>query len=181
MVIPYVMNTKSSPQKTLSGAACLLVLGGAVVFSGCNKSEAATTRPSSRENTPAAPAAPATSGAKSETDTYAVEIKAGGAYKAGAEGMVEVVIATKGAYHTNAQYPYKFKAASPAPEGVAYPKPVLQRADGTFAEKKGAFKVPFLAQKPGKYTIGGVLSLSVCSEANCIMDKVPLEIAVDVK
>ncbi len=38
-----------------------------------------------------------------------------------------------------------------------------------------------MAAKSGKVTIAGTLSLSVCSDANCIMDKVPLELAVDVK
>jgi hypothetical protein len=38
-----------------------------------------------------------------------------------------------------------------------------------------------VAAKPGKYAIAGTLFLSVCSDANCIMDKVPLEVSVDVK
>lgn len=178
MILPYVMNTKPAFRKPLSGGICLLILSGVAfaVASGCNKSEAATTRKSATtENVPVI------GGTKAETDTYTAEIKAPGSYKAGAEGFVEVVLSTKGAYHTNAQYPYKFKAADPAPDGISYPKPVLQRADGTFEEKRGQFKVPFTASKPGKYTVGGVFSLSVCSEANCIMDKVPLEISVDVK
>lgn len=177
MLFPSVMNTKPSTRSSLSGGLCLLLLTGVAfaMASGCNKSEAAPSRRSAPENVPVI------GGAKSETDTYVAEIKAGGSYAAGAEGTVEVVLVTKGAYHTNAQYPYKFKAADPAPEGLSYPKPIMQRADGSFDEKKGTFKVPFKAAKAGKYTIGGVFSLSVCSEANCIMDKVPLDISVDVK
>ena len=178
MIFPSVMNTKPPSRRvTLSGGICLLALGAAAfaVASGCNKSEAATSRGTAAEN------APLVAAAKSETDTYVAEIKAPGAYKAGSEGTVEVTLTTKGAYHTNAQYPYKFKVADPAPDGVKYPKPMLVRADGTFDEKKGSFKVPFSAVKAGKVTIGGVFSLSVCSEANCIMDKVPLEISVEVK
>jgi hypothetical protein len=38
-----------------------------------------------------------------------------------------------------------------------------------------------MAAKAGKYTIAGTFYLSVCSEANCIMDKAPLEVSVDVK
>ena len=125
--------------------------------------------------------APVGAGPKTDSDTFTAEIKVTTPYKAGAEGVVEVVLAPKGAYHTNAQYPYKFKAADPAPDGVTFPKPLLARADGTFEEKKGTFKVPFVAAKAGKYTIGGMLHLSVCSEANCIMDKVALEVPVDVK
>ncbi len=143
---------------------------------GCRSSEAATSRRSSAEQT-----ANVGVGPKAETENYVAEIHASGSYKAGAEGAVEVTLTTKGGYHTNAQYPYKFKASDPAPDGVTFPKPTLVRADGTFEEKKGSFRVPFTAAKPGKFTIGGTLYLSVCSDANCIMDKVPLEVPVDVK
>lgn len=173
MLFPSVMNT--SNRKTLVGGLVLLSVAAFAAASGCSKSEAAPARRSTSESAPVV-AAP-----RAETENYVAEIKANGAYKAGAEGAVEVTLAVKGAYHTNAQYPYKFKLNDPAPEGVTFPKPTLQRADGTFEEKKGSFKVPFNAAKPGKYTIAGTLSLSVCSEANCIMDKVPLEVSVDVK
>src|SRR5262249_2869674 len=118
---------------------------------------------------------------KAETDNYAAEIKSSGGYKSGAEGKVTVTLAAKGVYHVNGQYPYKFKTTAPAPAGISYPKPTLQRADGTFEEKRATLTLPFVAAKPGKYTIGGVFSLSVCSEANCIMDKVPLDVEVEVK
>ncbi len=116
-----------------------------------------------------------------ETDTYVAEIKAAGAYKAGEQGVVEVTLAPKGAYHINGEYPYKFKAADPAPDGVTYPRPILARADGTFDTTKGTFKFPFVASKPGKVTVGGTLHLSVCSDANCVMDKAQLEVQLDVK
>lgn len=173
MLFPSVMNT--SNRKNLVGGIVLISIAGFAAASGCSKSEAAPARRSTAE------AAPVVAAPRAETDNYVAEIKTNGTYKAGAEGAVEVTLAVKGAYHTNAQYPYKFKLNDPAPEGVSFPKPILQRADGTFEEKKGSFKVPFNASKPGKYTIAGVLSLSVCSEANCIMDKVPLEVSVDVK
>lgn len=181
MLFPSVMNTKSSTRKpTLSGVVALLCLtGGAfAVASGCSKSEAATSRGTTRDPVPAPVAV---GSAKAETENYLAEIKAGGSYKAGAEGAVDVTLTVKGAYHTNDQYPYKFKLNDPAPDGVAFPKPLLKREDGKFEKTQGTFRVPFNATKPGKYTIAGVLSLSVCSEANCIMDKVPLEISVDVK
>jgi ABC-type glycerol-3-phosphate transport system substrate-binding protein len=167
------MSTEPSPGKGASYALGLLCLVGAAA--GCSRSEAATSRGSVAETVPVA------AGARSETENYVAEMAATGAYKAGAEGTVEVTLVPKGGYHTNAQYPYKFKTADPPADGVTYPKPVLQRADGTFEEKKGSFKVPFTAAKSGKATIAGTLSLSVCSEANCIMDKVPLELTVDVK
>lgn len=177
MLFPSVMNTKPSRRKaSLSGGICLLLLGAAfAAASGCSKSEAATSRKSTVESTGVA------AGAKAETETYVAEIRPSGSYKAGSEGTVEVVLKVKGVYHTNDQYPYKFKVVDPAPAGLSYPKPMLQRADGKFEKTSGTFKVPFVAAKAGKYKVGGKLSLSVCSEANCIMDKVDLEVDVDVK
>jgi hypothetical protein len=118
--------------------------------------------------------------AKADTQTYTAEIVAGSAYKAGAEGTVTVTFAAKGEYHINAQYPYKFKANAPS-EGLTYPKPTLQRADGKFEATRGSFVVPFVAAKAGKVAVGGLLFMSVCTASNCVMEKVPLELLVDVK
>jgi hypothetical protein len=172
------MSNESKRTPPVSGGIGLLLLVGAAlaVAAGCGRSEAAQPRKVAAENTTQVGAGP-----KAETDNYIAEIKANGSYKAGAEGTVEVILVAKGSYHTNEQYPYKFRTADPAPDGVTFPKPVLQRADGSFDKAKGTFKVPFVAAKAGKVTISGTLSLSVCSDANCIMDKVPLEVAVDVK
>lgn len=177
MIIDSIMTMKPA-HRTLSGSFSLVALMGLAfaLAAGCSKSEAAPARgTSARESTAV------TGGPKAETENYLAEIKATGEYKAGSEGALEITFSTKGDYHINEQYPYKFKAADPAPDGVSFPKPILQRADGKFEAKKGSFKVPFVAAKSGKVTIGGTLSLSVCSAANCIMDKVPLELAVDVK
>jgi hypothetical protein len=180
VIFPSAMSTHPScrPGPLPTGSALLLLAAAASSVVGgaaCSKSEAATSR-----GTPARELAPVATGARSETDNYSAEIKAGGPYKAGSEGAVEVVLTPKGGYHTNAQYPYKFKL-DPAPEGVTFPKPVLARADGAFEEKKGTFKVPFTAAKAGTVTISGTLHLSVCSDANCFIDKVALEVPVDVK
>ncbi len=172
MIFPSVMNSPfPSGSRPLLVACAVALCAGAT---GCSKSEAATSRGTATESSIAG-------GPRSETENYVAEIKATGAYKAGTEGTVEVTLTPKGNYHTNDQYPYKFKAADPPADGVTYPKPLLARADGTFEKAKGSFKVPFVAAKAGKATVGGTLSLSVCSEANCIMDKVPLDVAVDVK
>ena len=177
MIIDSIMTMKPAHRK-LSGSVSLVALMGLAfaLAAGCSKSEAAPARGSSARESTAI-----TASAKSETENYVAEMKAMGEYKAGAEGVVELTIETKGAYHMNDQYPYKFKAADPAPEGLKFPKPILQRADGSFEKKKGSFKVPFVVSKAGRATVSGTLSLSVCSDANCIMDKVPLELAVDVK
>ena len=158
------------------------------IATGCGKSEAATSRGATSES------AGVTASSKAETENYAVEVKAKGDYKASAEGTIELTLKTKGGYHMNDQYPYKFKAADPPAEGITYPKPVLLRADFAFSEEDknnagnkdhrpdtARVQIPFVMAKAGKATVAGTLSLSVCSDANCVMDKVPLELVVDVK
>lgn len=172
---------RPSARSTAADSVCLATLLGLafVLAAGCSQSEAAT-----RLSGAAAESVPLADGAKPpkvEGEHYTIEMKPMGEYKAGQEAAVEVIIASKAGYHINAQYPYKFKLAEPAPAGVTYPKPLLKREDGTFSEQRGSFKVPFTASKSGKAKIAGVLSFSVCSEANCLMDRQELALDVDVK
>ncbi|WP_437594012.1 hypothetical protein [Sorangium sp. So ce1000] len=165
-------------RKPLSAAICLIALAGLPVLgSGCNQSEAATARGA----TEAPPASPQGGKSKVEDAVYTLEMKPTGTYKAGQEGLVEVSLLSKGDYHVNDQYPIKFKVTEAAAEGVSYPKPLLKREDGVFDEKKGLLKVPFVAAKKGKTKVAGVLSFSICSAANCLMQKQELEAVVDVQ
>jgi hypothetical protein len=161
-----------------NGTLCLAAMSAltfAISF-GCSQSDAAPPpRAAGPESTEVA------KGPKVDAENYPAEMRTSGAYKAGTEGTVEITIVPKGTYHINNQYPYKFKAADPAPEGVTFPKKILKREDGTFDDKKGSFKLPFVVAKPGKAKIVGTLHLSVCSDANCVMEKQELEVEVDVK
>lgn len=113
-------------------------------------------------------------------DAFSVEMKPASGYTAGKEGSVEVVISAKGEFKINGQFPFRLKLGEP-PEGVAYPKPVLKKDDGRFSEKQGTFNVPFVAQKAGTYSISCTVSLSVCNDKKCLMEKVPLDVQVTVK
>lgn len=151
-----------------------LTASSAMLF-GCTKNDVPPTPTKSDPQMASAPATP-----KTETETYVAEMKAPPTCKAGETCNVELTLVPKSGYHTNAQYPYKFKLVDPAPTGVTYQKPIYARADGAFEEKKGSFKLGFTAAKAGKAMVKGTFFMSVCSEANCIMDKPELEIAVDV-
>ncbi len=126
------------------------------------------------------PRAAGVKAARAETDNYVVELRALPQYAAGREATFEVVVESKGAYHINPQFPLRFKA-NEAPKGITYSKPVLNRDDGSFTEKSGGFKVPFVAAQGGGYNLGGTISLSFCSEKNCLMEKVALDVDVTVK
>jgi len=173
------MSTVStSASRAFAGPLSFVALAALAAFAaaGCNQSEAATPRGTTTEAAPA----PA-KGPKVDTETYTLEMKTSGKYKPGQEGTVEVTLVPKAPYHINDKYPIKFKVSDPAPEGVKYPKALLKREDGTVDDKKAAFKVPFVAEKAGKAKVSGTLYLSVCSDANCIMDKQEVEQSVDVE
>jgi len=139
---------------------------------------AAITTAAAASDAPAAESVPAS--VKLETDNYLVEIAAAGPFKVGVEGTARVTLTTKGVYHINAQYPYRFKAAAP-PTGLSYPKPVLQRADGQFEEKRAVFNLAFVASQAGKFNVGGTFHMSVCSSGSCLVEKAPLDVTVSVQ
>jgi hypothetical protein len=180
-VIGRIMSTPAlfRIRKHLSAASYLVVLSGLTLLaSGCSQSEAATPRSGAVES----PVAPTQGGkSKIEDAIYSLEMRSTGAYKAGQEGAVEVTLVPKGDYHINDKYPIKFKVADPAPEGVSFPRPLLKREDGVFEDKKGVLKVPFVAAKTGTAKVAGVLSFSMCSTGNCVMQKQELEAVVDVQ
>lgn len=157
------------------GTLCLAALTGLsfIVASGSNKSEAAQ---------PPAKDAPAqVAGASSyDKDTYKVEIKAS-ACTVGKECKAEITLESKKEFHINDKYPIKFKASDTPPEGVTFTKAVVKKEDGKFETSKGTLPVSFTIAKAGKAKIGGTFSFSVCSDANCVIEKVDLETEAEAK
>jgi hypothetical protein len=133
----------------------------------------------------AASQAPLSGGAPSvpsmENANYRAQIRPAGACKKDQLCATEVLVEAKGEYHINDKYPYKFKLEDPPPSGMRYPKPVVGKEDGTMDEHKVVLKVPFVSESTGQKKVSGTLSLSVCSAANCLMDKQPLEVTVKVE
>jgi hypothetical protein len=170
---------KPSRSGNLTFAGSLCVLGLSALSFGL-ASEPAPSEAAARPDAGSSHTLAAT--AKVETDSYvATMVPVGDGYTAGKEGTVEITITPKAKFHVNAQYPIKFKTVDPPPENITYPKPLLARADGTFSDTRGSFKLPFVAKSAGKVTVAGKLSLSVCSDSNCVMDKVDLELTVDAR
>jgi hypothetical protein len=161
------MNLCPKHWPTLSSRTVLATLIIAASVPAASARAASSTEPSG--------AIPAS--AKLETDNFLTEISPVGPYKAGAPATVKVSLTTKGIFHINTQYPYRFKTA-PAPDGLTYSKSVLERADGQFEEKTAVFALPFVASHPGTFNVGGVFHISVCSPTSCVVQKVPLDISV---
>ncbi len=115
-----------------------------------------------------------------ETANYKVTIEPAGSYERGKPGVVRIVLITKGDYHINEQYPYKFVVQESSDEGVTFAKKTIRRADGTFSKSRAEMPVTFTSNRSGNVRVGGVLSLSVCTASNCLLDKRPLELTVTI-
>jgi hypothetical protein len=160
--------------KTSLGA--ILLAAVALAGSGCSKeSRASTDGEKSQGPSASSPARPSLDNAN-----YRAEMKAPGPCKSNSTCTAEVLVEAKGEYHINDKYPYRFKLEDPPPQGIKYPKPVIGKEDGTMDERKVVLKVPFVSETSGAKKVAGTLSLSVCSAANCLMDKQPLEVTVKV-
>ena len=116
-----------------------------------------------------------------ENANYRALIRPAGACKRDQLCATEVLVEAKGEYHINDKYPYKFKLEDPPPSGLRYPKPVVGKEDAKMDEHQVVLKVPFVSESAGEKKVSGTLSLSVCSAANCLMDKQPLEVTVKVE
>jgi hypothetical protein len=126
-------------------------------------------------------ASPSPSSPVASNGNYSTRLEIAGTCRAGKPCIVHAVVVAAGDYHINDKYPYKFVTKDPPQQGVAYPKPIVGRENGVFEAKKAVLAVPFVADGVGERTVGGTLSLSVCTMANCLMDKQELETTVNVE
>jgi hypothetical protein len=147
---------------------------------------AADTRPAAVQAAASdAPAtAPGTASAQAGASRYdeanfTVVARPSGAYAAGQEGALEIVLDAKPPFHTNQQYPYKFKAKE-AP-GVKFPQPVIGKDSAKLETQRLTMRVPFTPDGAGQRTVSGQFAFSVCTDETCLMEKRDLSLVVDVK
>jgi hypothetical protein len=103
----------------------------------------------------------------------------------GQECTLALRLSTKGSYHINKEYPYKFTGAPAG--GVTFAAKgapnVFSKASGDFSidgETRAVMNVRYRASEAGKVTLAGTYKMSVCSADQCrIVDpKVALQVAV---
>ena len=155
--------------RTLRGAAMTALAALSITIAGATSVAAPAPSKDAKQVT----------ASKSDKDQYTVELRAAGACKAGSECKVEVSLKSKGEFHINDKYPIKFKGREG--QGLSYTKAVVPRDDGKFAQKEGTLPIGFTPAKAGKAQVAGTFSFSVCTDANCLMEKVDLDLDVDVK
>ena len=125
-----------------------------------------------------APAAQAASSRVSESQ-FELAIAPNGAYQAGKEGAVEIVLDAKAPFHVNDQYPIKFKVKESA--GVKFSAAVVGKDKAKIEKMKATMPVAFVPESAGQRTVAGQLLFSVCTDENCLMEKRDLSLTVDVK
>jgi hypothetical protein len=179
---------EEAPLGPLSSIARVVMMGAVgMAAASCGKVSEAAPSAGTAQTTPASPnaanaaAQPAAVGAASfDNANYSAKIASAGPCKKDQTCAAEIVVQAKGEYHINDKYPYRFKLEDPPPAGLKYPKPVIGKEDGTMDEHKVTLKVPFVPSSAGDKKVAGSLSLSVCSAANCLMDKQQLDLTVKV-
>ena len=151
--------------------------------------EAASAKPAASGATPAAaasgPAPKLEAASTTVSDANYDLVVATPGCAVGQECTLALRLATKGDYHINKEYPYKFTGAPAGPVTfVAKGAPnVFSKASGDFAidgETRAVMNVRYRASEAGKVTLAGTYKMSVCSADQCrIVDpKVSLQVAV---
>jgi hypothetical protein len=173
------------PWSSPARAIALWSIGLAAV--GCGKVSEAAPSAGNAQAAPASPnvatnaaVQPAVGSASFDNANYSAKIASAGPCKKDQTCAAEIVVQAKGEYHINDKYPYRFKLEDPPPAGLTYPKPVIGKEDGTMDEHRVTLKVAFVPSSTGDKKVAGTLSLSVCSAANCLMDKQQLDLTVKV-
>jgi hypothetical protein len=139
---------------------------------------AAAAAPSAGSGTPAATAA-------SESWTVAIEAPEGGCRK-GQAANARIHVAARGGYHVNPDYPMAFRPAADATVDFAGDRVPLAVSTRTPCEgQKEACSLtamlPFVARAQEQGRVAGTLAFSVCSADRCLIEKVPLALAIALK
>jgi len=121
-------------------------------------------------------------------DNFFIDAAPSGDCAPGASCNVALRLVATGEFHVNDEYPYRFKADDVpgvrflGSDGAA--ANVFSKAAGDWRKadaKSGAMTVKFTPSSAGSTTITGTLKLSVCSEANCLLEQRQVSTAVAVK
>lgn len=111
-------------------------------------------------------------------EPFSVWLQAVSPLSAGAPAKIEAVLVAKAPYHCNAEYPHKFKLGA-APAGLSFPEATVKGMQVT--PERGVLAIPVEAKGPGKATVSGTLSFSVCTEERCLVEKRDLALNLDVE
>jgi hypothetical protein len=153
-------------------AHALLFLAG-LASAACG--DASTGKPAAASAEPAVPSAALP---EVKAASFSAKIEAASA-KAGEASHAVVTVTPSAGYKINQEYPYKFKADAAASTGVTFASEVVTDVERT--KERATMKIPFTAAKAGDAKVVGTVALSVCTDENCVIEKVALAAPVKVE
>ncbi len=121
--------------------------------------------------------ASANQGPAATGEGFSVHMQAASSYVAGKPSQAEVVLSAQAPFHCNEKYPYKL--ALEASPGISYPEQTVRGM--SIGQQTSTMAVPFTASSPGKHTLSGQLSFSVCTDDKCLVEKQKVSVTIDVK
>jgi hypothetical protein len=136
---------------------------------------------SSKAGSPAAEApAPGVQAASKVSDsTFELTFAGKDSYETGKPADATITLDAKAPFHVNDKYPYKFKLKEAA--GLKFPSPVVGKDAAKLEKSRVTMNVGFVPETPGKHTIAGVLSFSICTDDKCLIEKRDLSLDVTSK
>lgn len=121
-----------------------------------------------------------------EADNYAVSLAAHAPYASGKEATASVTVSSKNGFHVNPDYPVAFKVVGSQGVKFAEEHVRLTAATKTPCATKAEdncsveFPLPLTPEAAGPAKVAGVLAFSVCSADKCLIEKVPVSLAIAV-
>ena len=139
---------------------------------------AATAARAPAEDAQGTGAQPAAANRVSE-ETFDLSLTGSTAYEAGKPGEATITLDAKPPFHINDKYPYKFKLK--AAPGLKFQSATVGKDAAKLEKQRMTMVVGFAPESPGKHTLAGVLSFSVCTDDKCLIEKRDLAFDVHVK
>ncbi len=97
--------------------------------------------------------------------------------KVGRAGELRVVLEGIAPYKCNEKYPQKFVLERN--EAVRFEQTTVREVQ--FSQQRALMRIPVAPLRPGPQEVSGLLSFSVCSDSECLIEKRRLSLKVDVQ
>jgi hypothetical protein len=114
-------------------------------------------------------------------DKYDLKAEQVGECRINTECTARIVVTSKGEFHVNDSYPFKFTAAAPGLEFHGKGGNVFQAEDFEREKTRGTMLVRFKALAKGNVVITGKFKICICSDKICSPETIDVSIPVLVK
>jgi len=124
----------------------------------------------------AARAAPVAATAHEGGAKWSVDAAIPARIAAGDSAELTVVVSATDGYKINDKYPYRLSTSVDPPDLAAFDK-----AELTLARTQARFAAKLTAMKKGDVKLGAIVSLSVCTDKECIVDQAAVDVRVSIR